>query len=119
MQDRPRAGAARSARGSAALAIASVGIEAVADDAPPVALDVGDDAARLVVIFEKSMYALRMGDAIGLVISRTSMMRTDMTAFLSRGAPATGALLMKLRVSRAREAAPAPYSDDPPQITSC
>src|SRR5712671_4568335 len=37
-------------------------------------------ATRLVVILEKSIYALRMGEAIGLVTSRTSVMGTDMNS---------------------------------------
>jgi hypothetical protein len=44
-------------------------------------------ATKLSVIFEKSIYALRIGEAIGLVISRTSTILTRALLF-RRHAPA-------------------------------
>jgi hypothetical protein len=60
-----------------ALAVAAVRVEAVADDPAPSRTASVTTATRLVVILEKSIYALRIGDAIGLVTSRMSVMRTD------------------------------------------
>ena len=51
---------------------------AIADDVQARVRTSVTTATRLVVILEKSIYALRMGEAIGLVTSRTSTMRTDM-----------------------------------------
>jgi SAM-dependent methyltransferase len=51
-----------------ALAVAAVGVEAVAHDAPPSRTTSVTTRTRLSVILLKSMYALRMGEAMGAVV---------------------------------------------------
>ena len=54
------------------LTVATVGIEAVADHRSPSRMTSVTTATRLSVILEKSMYALRISERIGLVASRMS-----------------------------------------------